>query len=370
MGLFSFLGTQTSRGAGLTEIYSLGSKQVDFIQTDIISTYVKILTDTIERTHGLPKKYQPALWDNCVESEAPYGLISHLAWGMFHQQSLCLVYVDSVGVLRKATEEEEEKIIQDYEKNGKSSVGILLTFRRYKRTEILRIYSNFEYCVLSSLNKTLNLSKAIQLKMNEMRSSTALADKQVAIDQAVDIADALRSGKDVMLDAKDIIETASPDTSSAEKAIGFLDAKKAFILGLPISYVSGLQTPGLGSTGEADMRAVERGLRQYFVSIIQPTIKALWNIDVEFKSQDFREVVSALETLKTFELVGDDLISKEAKQEILRRQFGLDETDEEKALKAEAKLNAQNQKVETAKPQAPNQPGSQNSSQRNSANAA
>lgn len=344
MGLFSFLGGKVdSQGAGLPEIYALGSNCADFTKTDIVSTYVKILTDTVERTHGLPEKYEPALWDNCVQTEADKGLISLLACAMFEQDELFLVYVPSVGVLRKADKDEQEKIKSHYKKSGKSSVGVLVSFKDYKRTEVLKIYSVFEHCILSSLNKSLNLSKAIQFKMNEMRASSGLSDSQVVIDQAKSISEALGRGRDVMLDAKDIIENAKPDTSAAEKSIGFLDAKKAFILGLPISYVSGLQTPGMGSTGEADMRAVERGLKQYFVSILRPTIKALWGVDVEFKSQDFREIVSALETLKTFELVGNDLISTEAKQEILRRQFGLDEKAEDRAIKSEAKDNEQNQ---------------------------
>ncbi len=363
MGLFSFLGTKVdSQGSGLPAIYNLSSTDTDFIKTDVVSTYVKILTDTIERTHGLPKKYDPALWDNCVQSEANYGLISLLACAMYEQTELYLVWVDSVKVLRKATDDEQKKIEEDYEANGSSPVGVYISFTEYQRTEILQIYSGFEYCVLASLNKSMNLAKAIQFKMSDMRKGTALNDSEIVIEQAKSISQALGCGKDVMLDAKDVIETAAPDTSSAEKSIAFLDAKKAFILGLPISYVSGLQTPGIGSTGEADMRAVERGLKQYFVSIIRPTIKALWGVQVEFKSQDFREIVSALETLKTFELVGNDLISTEAKQEILRRQFGLDEKDEEKALASEAKENGQNQ-ANSNPNQNPNGAGNQDATQ-------
>lgn len=336
MGFFSFSSTTEVKNQGLPEIYRLGSSNDDFVKTDIVSTFVKILTDTVERTHGLPKQYEKSLWDNCVQSEADKGLVSLLAIAMYDQSDLYLVYNSDVQVLRRATDDEVKQIDADYDEKGESAVGVYLSFEGYKRTDVLEIYSNFEYCVLSSLNKTLNLSKAVQLKMNKMRDSVALADSEIAIDQARSIADALRVGQDVIIDALDTIETAQPDTSAIEKAIGFLDAKKAFILGLPISYVSGLQTPGIGSTGEADMRAVERGLRQYFVSIIQPTIKALWNAETEFKSQDFREINSALETLKTFELVGNDLISTEAKQEILRRMFGLDEKEEESALASEA----------------------------------
>ena len=86
-----------------------------------------------------------------------------------------------------------------------------------------------------------------------------------------------------MTDKEDEITNATPDISTDEKAILFLDAKRAYILSLPWLYVTGEQT-GIGASGENDMRAVERGLKQYFVSIIQPVVKALWGVETEFKS--------------------------------------------------------------------------------------
>jgi hypothetical protein len=160
----------------------------------------------------------------------------------------------------------------------------------------------------------------------------------------------MRNGNDVMLDAKDSVATATPDTSPTEKAIGFLDAKKAFILGLPLSYTVGEQTGGIGSTGEADMRAVERGLRQYFVSIIQPVFKAVFGVETEFKSQDFRQMTTALEVLKIFDLVSDENISSETKKNIVARVFDLDPDKEKKALEAEAK-DREKEEADAAKAQ-------------------
>lgn len=343
MSFFSFLaGGGSSTENGLEEIFPLGVIKGDFIKTDIVSTYIKILTDTIERTFGISKEMEPLLWDNCVQTDANDGLVTLLANAMADQKDLFVVYSKSVKVLRLATSQEEKQIREDYAKLGESKVGVFVSFKKYRRTQMLLIYSDFEYCVLSSLNKTLNISKAVQIKISDLRGSVSLVDSEVAKGQGKAIATALSKGQDIMIDAKDSIATATPDTSSTEKAIGFLDAKKSFILGLPISYVSGLQTPGIGSTGEADMRAVERGLKQYFVSIVRPTLKSLFAIDTTFKSQDFRQMTTALEVLKAFDLSTDEHLSATSKQEIVARVFELDEKAEEKNLLKEQKDREKN----------------------------
>lgn len=357
-GLFGWLGKSSGEigQSALKEIFPLSLQSADFVKADILSTYLKILTDTVERTHGLSKKYEPLLWDNCVQTEANEGLVHLLARAMVDKADLFLVFTPSVGVLRKATFEEQEKIRKDYKDKGESALGVFISFKHYKRTDMLLIYSNLEYCILSSLHKTLNISKAVQVKVNDLRSSVALADAEVARSQAQSIAAALRDGNDVLLDKEDEITTATPETSATEKAISFLDAKRAYLLGLPMSYISGIQTSGLNSTGEADTMAVERGLKQYFVSIVQPTIKALFKEETEFKSQDFRQMGTALEVLKTFELTSNEIMSTEAKKEIIARVFDLDPDEEEKNLEADAK-QAEEDAANAPTPPAPGREG-------------
>ncbi len=331
-----FRGNQTS-DSGLIEIYPLALTSDRFVKADILATYIKILTDVAERMHGLSEKEEPSLWDSCVQSQSSEGLITELAEAMLHKRDLFLVYKPSVGILRKATPEEERQIRLDYKSQGSSPVGVFTSFTKYRLTDMLMIYSHLEYCILSSLHKTVNIAKAVQLKMNDLRSTVSLSDSDVVIEQAKSIADALRKGQDILLDAKDAVATSTPDTGPTEKAIAFLDAKRSFYLGLPLAYISGLQTGGLGATGEADARAVERGLRQYFVSIIQPVVQAIFGKPVEFRSQDFRQMDSALNALKTFDLVGDDFLSAETKRNVTARLFDVDPDQEAKNIAAELK---------------------------------
>lgn len=338
MRFFNFLSKSGSSSPSneLPDIFPLALQCQAFVDADVKATYTKILTDTLERTYGLPKEYTPILFDNCVQTEAQHGLISLLVDAMASQTNLFLVYVKAVKVLRKANSEEERQIRADYAKAGESKVGVFISFQNYRRTEMLKIYSTLEYFVLLGLHKNVNIAKAIQIKIKELRSSVALADASVAEDQARAIANALKEGKDVYLDVGDEITSATPDIGPIEKAIDFLDAKRAFYLDLPLSYISGLRGTGLSDTGEADMRAVERGLKQYFFSIIHPVLLALFDIDTEFKTQDFRQIESALETIKSFELVSDTYLSQKSKREIIARMFDVDPQAEEKSIAKES----------------------------------
>jgi len=346
MKLLGFLSkSHVESNSELPEIFPLALQCQIFVDADIKATFTKILTDTLERTHGIPKEVTPLLFDNCVQNESQFGLITLLVEAMVSQSDLFIVYKKALKTIRKATFEEQEKIKNDYKTKGESESGVYISFRNYRRTQMLKIYSELEYCILASLHKTVNISKAVQIKVSKLRDSVSLADAGLAEAQARAIAVALRRGSDVFLDKEDEITTATPDVSPTEKAIGFLDAKRAFYLDLPISYISGVQTGGIGSTGEADTRAIERGLKQYFFSIIEPVLNAVFGIETEFQSQDFRQLTTALEALKTFELVSDNILTNEAKKQITARLFDLDVDQEEKARVKEEKERLANPPV-------------------------
>lgn len=336
-----------SLSCAISGLFTFGIKAEEFVHDDIVTTYTKILTETSERTHGLNEKHQAVLFDSCVQGDASKGLISLLAEAMARQEDLFVVYLPSTDIIRKATREEEEQIRADYKVQAKSSKGVWISFKGYRRTKMLRIYSYFEYYVLASLNKSLNISKALQFKIKNLRASVSNLDAAVASNQGKELAKALGDGDDIMVDAEDEITTTTPDVSPAEKAIGFLDAKRSFYLDLPRSWVSGLQTPGIGSTGEADMRAVEAGLRGYFVAIIKPVFRAVFGVEkLEFKSLDFRNLNSAMDAMKTFGLTaGDGFVSVPSMSRIICRLLDLNYEEEKKALELEEKERAKEQDV-------------------------
>ncbi len=319
--LFGFRSISGISESELPDIFPLAITFEDFVTTDVMYMYAKILTDCIERTQGIPEEIVPLLWDNCLQSESTNGLVSLLAQAMTDKKDLFLVYSVATGVLREADRIESEQIKVDYQAKGFSDLGTFVSFKNYRRTDMVKLYGSMEYCVVSSLNKTMNLSKAIQFKMGDMRGSVSLVDSAMVIEQAKAVAKSLGCGRDVLIDKNDEIFTAAPDITSIKESIAFLDSKRAFYLGLPLSYINGEQTPGIGSTGEADTKAVERGLKQYYISILKPVLESIFEISTSFKSNDFRQITSALEAIKTFELVSDDLLSQENKQLIISKLF-------------------------------------------------
>jgi hypothetical protein len=66
-------------------------------------------------------------------------------------------------------------------------------------------------------------------------------------------------------------------------------------------------------------------LKNYFYAVIKPCVEAIFGVTLTFKSEDFDQITSSLETLKTFELTSEEYISSENKRIILNKLFGLPE---------------------------------------------
>jgi hypothetical protein len=255
----------------LPDIFPIDITRTNFVQADTLAIYYKILADVFERTHGIPEKAMPLLWDNCLQSETNKGLVTLLAEAMTDKKDLFLVYDKSLGTLRLATSDEQRQIREDYKNRAESKIGVYVSFSKYTRTDMVRLYSALEYATVAGMYKTANLSKAIQIKIEALRSSVGLNDSAIARAQAATVAKSLGAGRDVVLDAKDIIETALPQTKPASDSMNLFNQKRAFYLGLPASYITGEAPAGLGDSGLAEARAIDRGLKIYYFSIVKPT---------------------------------------------------------------------------------------------------
>jgi hypothetical protein len=309
-------------------LFPLGITERDFVLIDVVEIYSKILTDVLERTDGLSDEYQVSLFDNCVKSENCHGLITMLARAMTHKRELFLVYDRAVKLLREARPEEKSQIEADYKAQGTSTVGAYISFQNYFRTDMIWLYSSLEYCTVSALNKSLNLSKAIQIKISDLRKSVALSDAAEAKNQAISIAKGLSKGKDVYMDKDDVVETAIPDLTAVKASMEFLNAKRSFYLGMPASYINGILNSGLGDSGQADSKAIERGLKNYFFSIIKPVLATVFDVQTQFKEDDFGQILNSLEAMKTFSITDGELVSEDNKRKILNKMLGLPEDEQ------------------------------------------
>lgn len=338
MSLSDLFSWNTSTSGTINEvpnIFPFPILERDFISTDVVNIFHRILTDVLERTQGVPDDQENLLWDNCIGSESSDGLVTMLSKAMSDKRELYLVYRPDLKVIRQATSVEQTQIQKDYIERGESAIGIFVTFKNYKRTDMVKLYSLLEYYTIASLAKNMNLAKAIQIKIGDLRGSVGLADAVKAKAQALAIAEGLGLGKDVAMDAKDSIETSTPDLTATYAAMSFINDKRSFYLGLPASYLTGFSSKGLGDSGLGDAKATERGLRNYYFSIVKPVIEAIFKVKTKFRSEDFAQILSSLEALKTFDLVSEELISIENKQSIVNRLFDLPHNAKGDAPKAQ-----------------------------------
>lgn len=319
--LFSF--GSSSNNTELPEIYPFPVLSKDFVSIDVTNIYARILTDVLERTEGIKEEDKPLLWDNCSASESADGLVTMLSKAMCDKTDLFLVFSKALSIIVKADRDQEAQIKADYKKDGKSSAGIYITFKNYRRTDMVKLYSGLEYCSIASLSKSMNLSKAIQLKFTELRSSVGLTDSANAKSQALAIAEGLSKGKDILLDAKDEIVTATPDMTATQSSLDFIVKKQSFYLGMPVSWFGNGESTGISDTGKSNTKAIERGLRAYFFSIIKPCLDPLFDIKTTFKSENFEMIGAANETLTTFEATSNEIISLENKTEIMNKLYNL-----------------------------------------------
>ena len=301
----------------LPAIFPIAITKENFVRIDVEHIYSKILTDVVERTSGLNDDQVQLLWDNCLMSNNREGLITMLSKAMAQKKELFLVYEKALKVVRIATGEEQAQIKADYAKSAESKIGLYVSFKNLTKSDMVALYSALDFSNVASLNKTMNLASAIQFKMNDLRAGVGLTDSTEVKSQAKSIATALGKGLDVLTDAKDIIETMKPDLTAIKESIELVDSKRSWYLGLPKSYISGDQTSGLNADGQADQKAVERGLKAYYFSVIKPVLEALFTTKLTYKSQDFRQIDQALNAMKTFDLTSADYLTWENKKKVV-----------------------------------------------------
>lgn len=292
----------------------LSISQALFCELQLRAIYTRILTDVIARSETIPTVYRSLLRDS-MEGFGQRGLVEHIVHAMANQSDLVLKY--EAGILYVPNYGEKQQIVDGWKNGIKPANTLLLSFRNYYKTTIMRQYLHHKYLLLGTQHRALNLSSALIMKIDNMRATVSLKDSPVAIEQAREIAIALVNGSPAILDSKDIIELPKVDIGPIKEVANDLQSEISLILGLPLSWVAGKQKVGLGDSGDADARAIDRGLEPYFWESIYPAFELLFGVKLKFRSENFEMLAQGLEALRTFELIGDDLISLENKRRII-----------------------------------------------------
>lgn len=322
MGLFGIeFGRPKTILSALPVVWEMQLRAAVYTEIQLRSIYARILSEVIARSHSIPDEFRSLIRDS-MEGDGQRGLTEHIVTAMANQAQLVLKY--EAGLLHVPEYGDRQTIVNAWKKGEKPNQTLVLSFANYHRTMMLRQYLHHKYLLLCTQHKALNLSSALQIKINDMRKSIGLSDSDPAIEQARQIADALLSGTPALLDAKDTLDLLAPDISALKEVAADLHSEISLILGLPISWVTGAQKVGLGDSGDADARSIERGLEPYFWESVHPAFLHLFKINLKLKSEDYRNIDSAVKAAQALDIMSDDLVSLDNKRVIVSRLLDIE----------------------------------------------
>lgn len=327
MALFGInFGKSPTSVSGIPELWPMELRSAIYTEIQLFTVFTRILSEVFARSEIISDEFRPLL-RNSMAGSGSKGLIEHIVCAMARQTSLVLKY--EAGILYEPEYGEKTKILETVKKGQKLERTLVLSFQNYHRTTVLRQYLLHKYLLLCAQNKALNLSTALQLKINEFRASVSMKDWKAVggpHDQAKEIVEALLDGRPAAMDSQDVLELLTPDVSSLKEVANDLHSEMALILGLPLSWIAGTAKSGLGDSGDADARAIERGLEPYFWESAYPAYLALFGGKLKFRTEDFRNIGPALEAMRTFQLDDGELLPKEIQQKILYQLLDVKET--------------------------------------------
>jgi hypothetical protein len=326
MGLFGInFGKVNGSASGISAIWDMQLRSNIYTEIYLNAIFTRILSEVFYRSEPISDEFRRLLRTSYAGS-GQKGLIEYIVCAMVGQKDLVLKY--EAGILHEPNYGEKSKILDDVKKGTKLEQTLVLSFREYHKVTVLRQYLLHKYLLLCTQNKALNISTALQLKIDGLRSTVGMKDFKSEggpYDQAKEIVNALLDGRPAVLDSKDTLDLLAPDISPLKEVSSDLHSEMAFILGMPISWISGIQKGGLGDSGDADARAIERGLEPYFWESAYPSFESLFGVKLKFQTEDYRNIQPALEAMRTFQLDEGELLPKEIQQKILYQLLDIKE---------------------------------------------
>lgn len=296
-----------------------------FMKLKIEGLYSRILRDCIKRSiwqHSDKESIERSFYDCFENSENNCGLVSYIAKAMYAQQTKTLVWRD--GVLREATREESKKIKEDYRAVAKSNQGVIINFKDYELTQMLRHYFRQMYEVNLARTTTVNVAASLKIQIDKLREMVSNSESEQAIKQAKVIADALKNGRPVLLDGQDKVEgLSSINTEPLIVARDEIYSEIAQQTGLPTSYVSGEATTGASVIGDADINRESEAIEPYWLSIWKPIITNLYGVaKIEYRTDKWRAMESKLRSVSILESL--DTLTDEEKRDFAVKMLELD----------------------------------------------
>lgn len=284
--------------------------------------FYNILLECFNRSSGLDDKQAQSMFDNfnSAYSMGTCGVLSLLSEAMIRRTTVYIHYDKTSGVARRATGEEQAKILSDYQRQAYSDTGVLCNFNRFDKADLVKMYLGLLYGALEAMNTQTGLARALKFKAKDLRVTQSNISNEEFILQAKSIVEGLKEGKSILIDKDDEIDLTKIDSDPIKEAVSFYSQLMAGELGVSSSFITGVVASGMNSTGEAEIEKNESGIKLFFNSIFKPCCDALFGIDLTYKTDNYRRVAELSKSLPYME--SSDAVTPEDLTEYVNYMFG------------------------------------------------
>ena len=294
--------------------FDLSLKEKEFVDYMISDLYQSILTMCFDKIifpdaeKDFKDKITPSFYDNLSVEGINKGIIKNLAYGIVQNKTIFLVNAsagDNI-IVRQGTQEE----LQKYEKEqGNIKNQIQMDFTKYNQSKTLKLFYSMIYWIIRATNTNVKISNSVLVKIAKLRELVAKEDAEEVIKQAKEINDAIKKGNSIIADKDDTMERLEINSQATKDALDVAFSLISGLIKMPLSFVNGELTTGLTQTGDSDNLAIERGLKNYYYTILKPCTEKLFETKTRFSSDNtakLKTLIGILPQLELSTLLTDD----------------------------------------------------------------
>lgn len=289
----------------------LGEKDfVDYMVSDLYQTILTMVFDKMifPSKKDLKDEITASYYDNLSVEGINKGIIKNLALGIVQNQTVFFVNA-STGkdvIVRLGTTEEEQKYD---EAEGNIKKQVKMDFTKFNQVKLLKLFYQMIYWIIRATNTNVKISNAVLVKIARLRELVAKEDADDVVKQAKEINDAIKSGNSIIADKDDTMERLEIKSQSTKEALDVVFSLISGLVKMPLSFVNGELTTGLTQTGDSDNLAIERGLKNYYYTILKPCSEKLFDAKSSFVSDNtarLKTLIGILPQLELSEILTDE----------------------------------------------------------------
>ena len=318
MSIFNMLRTGGNSDNSITEIeidnyFEL--KKTDFIYIFLSALYQRIFNYCWSRTIIKNKKFNEAILFDCfLKTAQKKGFISLMIDALIFQKQEIFTYDPLLNTI-------EIKVYnENYKLKEKVSNEIVVDFKSNQKINLLKQYASIYFDCLHSLAEKSKINGALILKLATLTDNISLDEKLSVKQQALSVQNGINKGNGAVVDSQSSIELLNADCEPEQKQIENIKQEiSSFFDGMPLNFLFGTSTAGIGASGENDTDSLERSIYAFFNTYWRPYFNNLFNDNIDFKVENWRQIANARDIINIVETT--EYLDEENKKEIILNIF-------------------------------------------------